>query len=54
MSRSIMLVPTAKSTGIFTASLGLVKALKDKGVNAALFRPFDCCKNVAHAKTLIQ
>lgn len=50
MSRSIMLVPTAKSTGIFTASLGLVKALKDKGVNAALFRPFDCCKNVCACK----
>ena len=31
VSRSIMLVPTAKSTGIFTASLGLVKALKNKG-----------------------
>ena len=40
-----MLVPAGMTSGIFTASLGLVKALKDKGVNAALFRPFNCCKN---------
>lgn len=46
MSRSVMLVPAGKSDGLFVASLGLVKALKDKGVNAVLFRPLDACKNV--------
>ncbi len=46
MPRSIMLVPAGKSDGLFVASLGLVKALQDKGVKAALFRPLDACKNV--------
>lgn len=45
MSRSIMLVPTGKADGLFVASLGLVKALKDKGVKAEVFRPLDACKN---------
>ncbi|MDY6465858.1 MAG: phosphate acyltransferase, partial [Succinivibrio dextrinosolvens] len=44
MSRNVMLVPAGKTTGIFTASLGLVKALNDNGVKAALFTPFySCC-----------
>ena len=44
MSHNVMLVPTGKASGIFTASLGLVKALNNNGVKAALFRPFfDCC-----------
>lgn len=46
MSRTVMLVPAGKSDGLFVASLGLVKALNDKGTKAALFRPFDVCKNV--------
>lgn len=41
-----MLVPAGKSDGLFVASLGLVKALQDQGVKAALFRPLDACKNV--------
>ena len=44
VSRNVMLVPAGKTTGIFTASLGLVKALNDNGVKAALFTPFySCC-----------
>ena len=35
-----MLVPTYKTSGIYTVSLGLVKALNDNGVKAALFSPF--------------
>lgn len=46
VSRTVMLVPAGKSDGLFVASLGLVKALQDKGIKAALFRPFDVCKNV--------
>ena len=38
-----MLVPTGKTTGIFTASLGLVKALNSNGVKTALFTPFYTC-----------
>ncbi len=45
MSRSIMLVPTGKCDGLFVAANGLVKALQDKGAKAAVFRPFDVCKN---------
>lgn len=41
-----MLVPVGKSTGIFPASLGLVKALENKGVKAVLFRPIEKCSNV--------
>ncbi|SFS51398.1 phosphate acetyltransferase [Succinivibrio dextrinosolvens] len=45
MSRNVMLVPAGKTSGIFTASLGLVKALNDNGVKAALFTPFySCCR----------
>ncbi len=43
MSRNVMLVPAGKTTGIFTASLGLVKALNNNGVKAALFSPFYSC-----------
>lgn len=39
-----MLVPTGKTTGIFTASLGLVKALNNNGIKAALFTPFYTCQ----------
>lgn len=35
-----MLVPAGKTEGIFPVSLGLVKALNDHGVKAALFTPF--------------
>lgn len=42
-----MLVPAGKANGLFVASLGLVKALNDKGVKAAIFRPLDACKNTA-------
>lgn len=42
-----MLVPAGKANGLFVASLGLVKALNDKGVKAAIFRPLDACKNAA-------
>ena len=42
-----MLVPAGKANGLFVASLGLVKALNDKGVKAAVFRPLDACKNAA-------
>lgn len=48
MSRSVMLVPAGKSDGLFVATSGLVKALQDKGVKAALFRPFDACRNVCN------
>ena len=41
-----MLVPVGKSSGIFPASLGLVKALENKGVKAVLFRPIEKCSNV--------
>ena len=47
MPRSLMLVPAGKANGLFVASLGLVKALNDKGVKAAIFRPLDACKNTA-------
>ena len=47
MSRSLMLVPAGKANGLFVASLGLVKALENKGVKAAIFRPLDACKNAA-------
>lgn len=40
VTRTVMLVPAGKTEGIFPASLGLVKALKDHGVKAALFTPF--------------
>lgn len=43
MSRNVMLVPAGKTSGIFTASLGLVKALNNNGVKAALFTPFYSC-----------
>ncbi len=45
MTRTVMLVPCGKTQGIFPVSLGLVKALEDKGVKAALFTPFAsaCC-----------
>lgn len=46
MSRSVMLVPVAKTTGLFPATLGLVKALCDNGVEAKAFYPIDCCKNI--------
>ena len=46
-----MLVPVGKTSGIFTASLGLVEALNKSGVKAALFTPLancslaKCCAN---------
>ena len=40
MAHNVMLVPTYKTSGIYTVSLGLVKALNDNGVKAALFSPF--------------
>ena len=43
VTRNVMLVPTGKTTGIFTASLGLVKALNSNGVKTALFTPFYTC-----------
>ena len=43
MSRNVMLVPAGKTSGIFSASLGLVKALNSKGVKAAIFTPFNSC-----------
>ena len=46
MANSVMLVPVGASTGIFPASLGLVKALENKGLKAQLFRPVESCKNV--------
>lgn len=39
MTRNVMLVPVAKTSGIYTASLGLVQALNNNGVKAALFSP---------------
>ena len=41
MANSVMLVPVGASTGIFPASLGLVKALENKGLKAQLFRPVE-------------
>lgn len=42
-----MLVPAGKANGLFVASLGLAKALNDKGVKTAVFRPLDACKNAS-------
>ncbi len=43
MSRNVILVPAGKSDGIYVASLGLVKALEQNGIKAALFKPMSCC-----------
>ncbi|MGN1281101.1 MAG: phosphate acetyltransferase [Succinivibrio sp.] len=43
MTRNVMLVPAGKTTGIYTASLGLVQALNNNGINAVLFTPFVSC-----------
>ena len=40
---NVMLVPAGNTRGIFPVSLGLVKALNDKGTKAVLFTPFSCC-----------
>lgn len=40
MTRTVMIVPAGKTEGIFPVSLGLVKALNDRGVKAAAFLPF--------------
>lgn len=45
MPRSLMLVPAGKANGLFVISLGLARALKDKGVKAEVFRPLDVCMN---------
>ena len=51
VTRNVMLVPVGKTSGIFTASLGLVEALNKSGVKAALFTPLancslaKCCAN---------
>ena len=45
MPRSLMLVPAGRATGLFVVSLGLVKALNDKGVKAAVFKPFEVGQN---------
>ena len=53
MTHSVMLVPAGKVQGIFPASLGLVKALKDKGTKVSLFRPFaQCGADVCEGKEL--
>lgn len=41
-----MLAPVKGSQGIFVATLGLVKALNNKGIKACLFRPIDKCENI--------
>ena len=43
MIHNVMLVPAGNTRGIFPVSLGLVKALNDKGTKAVLFTPFSCC-----------
>lgn len=43
MSRNVILVPAGKSNGIYVASLGLIKALEQNGIKAALFKPMSCC-----------
>ena len=45
MTRNVILVPAGKTSGIYTAALGLVKALNNHNVKAALFTPFANCKN---------
>lgn len=53
MTRNVMLVPVAKTSGIYTASLGLVQALNNNGVKAALFSPFaSCSKTECNDKSL--
>ena len=46
MTRNVMLVPAGKTTGIYTAALGLVKALNDNNIKAALFSPFASCTDI--------
>ena len=43
VAHNVMLVPAGKTRGIFPVSLGLVKALNDKGMKAVLFTPFTFC-----------
>lgn len=53
VTRTVMLVPAGKVKGIFPASLGLVKALNNKGIKASLFTPFaSCCKDAEDGKTV--
>ncbi|MBQ9275475.1 MAG: phosphate acetyltransferase [Succinivibrio sp.] len=40
MTHNVMLVPAGKAQGLFPVTLGLVKALNQKGVKAVLFKPF--------------
>lgn len=47
MTHNVMLVPAGKTRGIFPVSLGLVKALNDKGTKAVLFTPFTFCSKSA-------
>ena len=48
-----MLVPAGKTRGIFPVSLGLVKALNDKGTKAVLFTPFTFCGKSACTMTAV-
>lgn len=51
MARSVMLIPVGKSDGLFVAASGLVKAMTDKGVKAAVFRPLEACKNLCSTQS---
>ncbi len=53
MTRNVILVPAGKTSGIYTAALGLVKALNNHNVKAALFTPFANCKNAKCIATAI-
>lgn len=53
MAHNVMLVPAGKTRGIFPVSLGLVKALNDKGTKAVLFTPFTFCGKSACTMTAV-
>ncbi len=43
VTSNVMIVPAGISSGIFPVSLGLAKALNDKGTKAVIFRPLSSC-----------
>ena len=39
MSRTIMLIPTGTSVGLTSVSLGVIRAMEQKGVSLSIFKP---------------
>ena len=39
MSRTIMLIPTGTSVGLTSVSLGVIRAMEQKGVSLSVFKP---------------